>query len=324
MLDAHPLNIFLVAAETLNFTEAAQRLHMTQPSVSQHIQNLENHFGTQLFIRAGRRLELSDAGLALVPMARELVNQSVRIEEEMSCLKGRVFGQLKVGCSTTPGKYILPHLLTSFHHKHPRVKVTCLVASQRQTLEMLCEGAVHFALTSQSPEACRELEIHFFTSDPVVLIAPLEHPWAREGEVELQDLRKANFILREETSGTYMATADALQGAGMRINDLNTILTLGNSEAIALAVQQGLGVGFVSRIVTENITREQVAKIKIRGLEITREIMIARNPNYPPTTAQTTFWEFLRELPVPYTPAASSPTVLTVEVGQYVELRGNN
>lgn len=324
MLDAHPLNIFLVAAETLNFTEAARRLHMTQPSVSQHIQNLENHFGAQLFIRVGRRLEVSDAGLALVPMARELVNQSLRIEEEMACLKGRVFGQLRVGCSTTPGKYILPHLLTSFHHKHPRVKVTCLVASQVQTLEMLCEGGVHFALTSQSPDACREAEVRLFTSDPVVLIAPLNHPWAEEGEIELHDLRQANFILREETSGTYIATADALQEAGMRMNVLKTILTLGNSEAIALAVQQGLGVGFVSRIVVDNITRDQVARIKIRGLEITREIMIARNPNYPPTTAQTTFWEFIRDLPVPYIPAPNTPAALTVEAQQFAELRGKN
>ena len=70
MLDIHQLNIFVVAAETLNFTQAAQQLHMTQPSVSQHIQALERHFDIELFIRNGRNLELTDAGMALLPMAR--------------------------------------------------------------------------------------------------------------------------------------------------------------------------------------------------------------------------------------------------------------
>ena len=98
MLDVHQLNVFLVSAETLSFTQAAQRLHMTQPSVSQHIQGLEHHFDMQLFLRTGRALELTEAGLALLPLAREAVELSIRIDETMESLKGKVFGHLMVGC----------------------------------------------------------------------------------------------------------------------------------------------------------------------------------------------------------------------------------
>ena len=91
MLDAHQLNVFLIAAETLNFTQAAVRLHMSQPSVSQHIFSLEQHFEQPLFIRSGRNVQLTDAGVALVPLARELVARSVHIEEMMKSL----FSQLK-------------------------------------------------------------------------------------------------------------------------------------------------------------------------------------------------------------------------------------
>ena len=108
MLNTHQLNVFLTAAETLSFSEAARRLHMSQPSVSQHIQSLERHFDRELFIRSGRQVILSDAGRALVPLAREMVNRLQVIEETMRSLDGGVFGHLLVGCSTTPGKYILP------------------------------------------------------------------------------------------------------------------------------------------------------------------------------------------------------------------------
>ena len=166
MLDAHQLNVFLAAAETLNFTKAAERLHMTQPSVSQHIQSLEQHFGMDLFVRAGRRIELSDGGMALVPLARELVRQSIHIEENMASLKGEVHGHLLVGCSTTPGKYILPHLLARFHDMHPRVQVTCQVTSQSHAAQMLYDGDTHFALTSLSQELDQRSRIPNFPGRP--------------------------------------------------------------------------------------------------------------------------------------------------------------
>jgi DNA-binding transcriptional LysR family regulator len=296
MLDAHQLNVFLVAAETLNFTQAAQRLHMSQPSVSQHIQALERHFNLPLFVRAGRNIELSDAGMMLVPLARDLVHQSIHIEETMASLQGGVYGHLHVGCSTTPGKYVLPHLLTRFHHLHPRVRVTCQVTSQNQAVEMLANGDVHFALTSQPQRPEDRAEFKPFLSDPVSLIAPLSHPWAEAGEIDPEDLHEARFILREETSGTYAAVQRSLASAGISMQDLRVILTLGNSEAIALAVQEGLGVGFVSKIVVSNMVQDRVASVQICGVEIARDIYIGHHTRRPATTAQTAFWDFIQQL----------------------------
>ena len=108
MLNAHQLNVFLIAAENLNFTQAATQLKMSQPSVCQHIQALEQHFGLSLFHRSGRSLELTDAGLVLIPIAREFIYLSTHIEESMASIKGDVFGHLMVGCCTTTGRYILP------------------------------------------------------------------------------------------------------------------------------------------------------------------------------------------------------------------------
>ncbi|MBN2501657.1 MAG: LysR family transcriptional regulator [Anaerolineales bacterium] len=303
MLDAHQLNVFIVAAETLNFTKTAKHLHMTQPSVSQHIQSLESGFGAKLFERNGRHLELTDAGFALVSMARDFVQMSIRIEETMESLKGKIYGHLMVGCSTTPGKYILPQLLTQFHHRHPHVKVTCQVTNQRASIDMLCEGRVNFALTSTSRHLCSDAEFRHFICDPVALIAPLDHPWAQKDFIEPDELYDANFIMREEGSGTFSAVHEALMQSEIDIHRLQVLLTLGNSEAIALSVQEGLGVGFVSSMVVDRLTHDKVAKVKVRGLEICRDIFIGRQTRLPASAAQIAFWEFVQGVDQPFAQA---------------------
>ena len=297
MLDAHQLNIFLAAAETLNFTQAAQLMHMSQPSVSQHIKSLEQHFNTPLFERTGRQLQLSDAGEALIPLAREMVAQSVHIEEEMASLNGEVYGHLKVGCSTTPGKYILPQLLARFHNQYPLVRVTCLVAPQATSIESLCEGQVHFALSSHSHrQSCADAEFRLFMKDPVMLIAPQDHPWTKRESITPKELLEADFILREEESGTYATVRDALNTVNISVHDLNTLLTLGNSEAISLAVQEGLGVGFVSNTVVAGMRQPDIAVIPIHGVDICRDIYIGRHVGRPATVAQAAFWKMIKKL----------------------------
>jgi DNA-binding transcriptional LysR family regulator len=291
VLDAHQMNVFLTAAEMLNFTAAARQLHMTQPSVSQHIQALEQHFRTTLFIRKGRRMVLTDAGEALVPLARRMVDWSVRIDETMDSLQGEVYGHLKVGCSTTSGKYVLPILLTSFMRMHPQVTAACQVLPRREAVEDLSNGLLHFALASPG-EYSGPLEFLKFISDPIRLITPLSHPWAIRGEIEPHELFEANFILREQGSGTIDVAKEGLARAGIPIEQLNTILILGNSEAIALAVEGGLGVGFVSQIVVSRLVNERVASVNVKGVDLAQEICIGRNTSLPGTTAQNAFWDF--------------------------------
>jgi DNA-binding transcriptional LysR family regulator len=293
MSDTHRLTVFLVAAETLNFSEAARQLDMTQPSVSQHIQALEQKFDQPLFYRYGRYVELTDGGKRLATLARDMMDRWVRMEEEMETLKGEVAGHLVVGCSTTPGKYILPPLLAHFHRSFPKVSITCHVASQERCLQMLCDGDVHFAFAS-TPHICHsDIEFRRFTIDPVQLIAPLGHPWALQGEVKPEELCDSDFIMREEASGTRAAVREALDSVGVRENQLPTFLTLGNSEAIAIAVQEGLGVAFVSQFVVARLVAGRVATVRVRGLDIQRDIFFGRHTRRPGTAAQSAFWQYV-------------------------------
>jgi DNA-binding transcriptional LysR family regulator len=299
MLDAHQINVFLVATETLNFTEAGKRLHLSQSSVSQHIQALEHQFNTDLFIRSGRNVQLTDAGMTLIPLAREIVKQSILTEETMASLGNEVYGELQVSCSTTPGKYVLPQILVHFHNRYPKVKVSCYVTSQSDSIKMLRNGDVHFALTSLSQETITGAEFRIFMCDPIVLIAPKDHPWTLKGTIQPEELYNANFIMREETSGTHKAVSQALLDVDIPIDDLNTLIVLGNSEAIAIAIQEGLGVGFVSTTVLTLMREESIAPIVISGVEICRDIHIGRQTRRPATIAQTAFWDSIKDFNIP-------------------------
>ncbi|GAB4542104.1 MAG: selenium metabolism-associated LysR family transcriptional regulator [Anaerolineae bacterium] len=295
MLNVHEMNVFLVAAETQNFSEAARQLHMTQPAVSMQIQALEQRLGVNLFERSGRRIQLSEAGETLMPMARELVGMSLRIEETMKSLGGEVVGHLKIGCSTTAGKYILPQLIARFRREHPRVQVTVYNNSRDQVMDMLCEGMTHISVIS-SLVSCRDAEFKPFFTDRAVLIVPVDHPWADRGSVSPHELCEVNFIMRDDTAGTRQVMMEGLIEHGIHLDDLNVVMELGSAEAIEMAVEEGIGVSIVSRLVAQRgVDLGRIKVVDVEGLVLERKIYMAYNIRRPATNAQSEFWNFVHQ-----------------------------
>ncbi|NQS91202.1 MAG: LysR family transcriptional regulator [Chloroflexi bacterium] len=291
MLDSHQLNIFLVAAETLNFTQAAERLHMSQPSVSQHIRALENHFEEMLFIRQGRSLILSDAGRVLIPLAQQFVKQSTLINEAMSSLKGHIKGRISIGCNAISGRYILPEYFVQFHKIFPEVTISCQTGMCDTPLGDLRNGDLHFLFTNQTRgiESCFEY-MHLMTEE-IVLITPLDHPWAQKEYIEVEELTEEQYILPAQNTLIYEKVNSALASKNYSILQLDSFLTLNNLESITLSVQKGLGLGFSSKIISTTISN--VATIPIKDLPITLGVSIVRDKSQLTTAARDAFWEFM-------------------------------
>jgi len=296
MLNIHQLNVFIKAAETLNFTVTAKRLHLTQSSVSQIIKTLENQLEVDLFKRKARKLKITDAGNLLLPMAREIVEGSIRAAERMELMKKEVHGHLIVGCNTAPGKYVLPVLLSKFNEVYPLVRFKCKVLPQDQALTQLAEGDIHFAFTNIGDMEQGTTEIQLYLQEPLVLIVPDGHAWLEQDQVEPEQLHEERFIMRELSSGTYRSVKSALAELGIDIAKLDVFMEMGTSEAIALAVQQGLGVGFISNMIVRKICRGNVHIIKVRGLEIVQNIYFGRQTVQPASSAEVAFWNFIRDL----------------------------
>jgi len=305
MLDCLGLEVFVVAARTENFSAAALELSLSQPAVTQRIQTLERQLGVKLFDRQGRRVFLSEAGAYLLPMAQDLIRRGRRLEETMHSLSGQVVGHLILGCSTTSGKYILPGLLARFCQQYPAVKSTIRIGSRSRILELLRTRGVHVGFAS-APIEHSDITYHRFRDDTVVLLAPSSHPWTERSAIHPEELLQEKLILREDTSGTHQAMMRGLAPYDIAAGELQTVMTLGNSEAIIMAVEEGIGVGFVPRLSASRCLHAgKIKVVPIEGVTMTHTIWLAENNAEPGTAAQMEFLKMIRNEEVAVPPTSS-------------------
>jgi DNA-binding transcriptional LysR family regulator len=300
MLHLNELEVFIAAAEHGSFSEAARFLHLSQPAVSQSIQNLERRFRVQLFSRQGRTARLSDSGKALLPLARELVAAARRVEETMNTLNGTIAGHIRLGCSTTSGKYFMPSRIAQFRAQYPAVRVDVQVCSRDVVVQQLLEEDVDFVISSRQLDH-RDLEFVPFYMDEATLLVPSAHAWSRSRHIYPDDLLDQPIIMREEGSGTYAALYRALRAHDIMPEMLNVVMTLGNAESVALAVEEGLGIGFVSKLVAaRSAALGRAVEVAVEGFDLRHALYFVRNRRTPMTHSQRAFWEFMQVAQLEY------------------------
>jgi DNA-binding transcriptional LysR family regulator len=289
------MQVFTVAAETENFSETARRLHLSQPAVSQRIHSLERHLGTRLFRRSGRSVELTDAGVVLLPMAREILTVSRQIEETMWALGGEVAGHVTIGCTTTAGKYGLPLLAARFNRDYPDVQITIDMCQCDSVVEPLLTREVHVGI-SDTRIVHRDMEYQPFFTDHVVLIVHADHPFAERSSVAPQELLGQPFIMREKGCSTCRMVEQGLAEQDLHLEDLNAVMSVGNSEAIEMAVEHKLGIAFISRLAAlRGIESGRLVVVPVEGLHLERQLHVVRNVARPTTPAEAALWDFVKE-----------------------------
>lgn len=292
MLNLNEIRVFLFAAEYGSFSAAARQLNLSQPAVSQKISNLESYFGLELFRREGRRVHLTEAGQILQPIAQELVASANRLEESMVSLNSDVIGEVQIGCSTISGRNLLPKVAAGFRQRFPQVRIHILISSHQALLDNLLSGDVALGVTSRRDDH-RYLEYFHLFQDEIILIAPPDHSFSVSGHIYPKQLINQQFVLREQASGTRDVMARGLMGQQITLDMLNVVMVLENAEAIVMAVAEGVGIAFVSRLAAVNdLELGKVVEVAVDGLCLSREIYLARNRRIPATRAQDLFWEY--------------------------------
>jgi DNA-binding transcriptional LysR family regulator len=273
------LNTFLVAAEDLNFTQAARRLHLSQPAVSQQIRELEDELGVSLFERRGRGLLLTPAGERLRTVSQPIMRELKQMEVEMSAFKDTPQGVLRVGASNTPGIYLLPEALGRFAASETGVRVSLHVADTEAILRALHEGDVDMAVVEEEPPMGRlqGWERIPVLQDELVLISRPDHPWAKAGKITLDRLVESPFIFRTRQSETRQLIHKRLAEEGLDPEQLSVPFELGNTEGIKRSVMAGLGMGFVSCFATSLERRTGLlAEVGIENFHIPRTLWLIR------------------------------------------------
>jgi DNA-binding transcriptional LysR family regulator len=240
-LTMRQLRIFLSAARHLSFTKAADELSLTAPAISMQIREMEGDLGIELFLRTGRRVELTTAGEYFLVYAKRVAANLRDAEITLSKLRGNEGGTLKVGLVST-AKYFLPQLLARFKEDHFGLQVRLEVRNRDQMVEMLRDGDIDMAIMGRTPSDM-DTRVEVFAPHPHAFIASPDHPLAREQGIGPAALNQVELISREQGSGTRAIMERFLRDRGLtpRVS-----MEMSSNESIKQAVMANLGISFVS------------------------------------------------------------------------------
>ena len=275
-MDTKQLAAFCAVVERKSFSEAAERLGVTQPAVSQQIRSLEERVGQQLLDRSGRRVEPTEAGNRLYRSAQRLLAFERQLLEEVAGeAEGPLRGQLAIGASTGPGGTVVPVLLCEFAEANPDVTIDLTISDTQTIVDRVARRELELGIVGATPRN-RSVAYEPFFRDEVVLVCPPGHRFAGK-TVSLDDLRGERLIVMQEGAGVRQVIEDELREAGTRLRDLDVRLELGLQESVKSAVEAGHGVTFISRTAVEpELAGGTLAEAGVRGLEPSREISLVR------------------------------------------------
>jgi len=294
-MDTRQLAAFCAVVERKSFSQAAERLGVTQPAVSLQIRSLEQRLGRQLLDRSGRRVEPTEAGLRLYASAQRLLHAEEQLLEELeSDDEGIVSGNLELGASTGPGGTVVPVILCEFQERHPDVHVRLSVSDTQTVVAQVAGRELELGIVGAGRRH-RGVAFEPFFRDEVVLAVPVAHPFAGK-TVTLEQLKGEPLIVMQDGAGVRQVLEDELRRTGARLRDLDVRLELGLQESVRSAVLAGHGVTFISRLAIEpDLAAGLLATARVRGLDPVREIFLARASGRSETRAARAFLAFARE-----------------------------
>ncbi len=260
------LAAFEAVARHLSFTRAAAELHLTQPAVSMQIKQLEQATGLPLFEQLGKRIYLTEAGRELYQYSRNIQQQLQELESVLEDLKGVRRGRLSLAVAST-ANYFAPRLLAAFSKRYEAVAFSLDVTNREALLRHLEANDQDLVIMGRPPEEL-DVEAAPFMENPLVVIAPPDHPLAGRRRIPLARLESESFVLRESGSGTRIAMERFFAERGIR---LSTGMELSSNEGIKQSVEAGLGLGIVSRHTLETyLDARRLVELDVEGFPILR------------------------------------------------------
>jgi DNA-binding transcriptional LysR family regulator len=294
-MDTKQLAAFCAVVERRSFSQAAERLGVTQPAVSLQVRALEKRLGTQLLDRSGRRVEPTEAGLRLYRGAQKLLALEEQLVADVTATTdGALAGDLVLGASTGPAAIVVPVLLGEFQRENPDVRVFLTVSDTHTVVERVAARELELGIVGASRRH-RGVRFEPFFADDVILACPPGHRFAGR-TVTLDELREETLILMQEGAGVRQIVEDALRRQGVRLRDLDVRLELGLQESVRRAVEEGYGVTFISRTAVEpELADGRLEEARVEGLDARREISLASAAGRARTRVADAFVEFARE-----------------------------
>jgi DNA-binding transcriptional LysR family regulator len=255
------LRLFLALAETGSVSAAARMVHVTQPTASMGLKEITDTVGVSLYEVVARKVHLTQMGLELVKTARAISGEWEMFEQQVHGIKGLTRGKLKVAVVST-AKYFVPRILGTFCAKYPEIDISLEILNRDGVVKRLEENLDDLYIMSQPPLNI-EINDEVFMPNPLILIAPKDHAFAKKKSIDLISLKDEKFIFREKGSGTRMTTDAHFKKLKFKAE---VRLELGSNEAIKQAVIGGLGLAVLSKY--SLVDQDEIAILRCKEFPI--------------------------------------------------------
>ena len=263
------LEVFLAIAKAGNLTRGAQHLQMSQSAASGALKDLENQFGILLFDRTGKRLNLNEKGKQLRARAESLMAQAYELEQ--SLLHSEAVSQLNIGATLTVANHLAVELISKYLEKYEGAPISLEIYNTEQVVEKVLNYELDMGMIEGDAHH-PQLNIIPWRDDELNLFCSLKHPLASKKTIVDKDLLKADWILREQGSGTRQTFERAMYGL---LPKMNIPLELRGTEAIKQAVKQNIGIGCLSRLsLKEDFGRGELVKLHAPNRDLSRKLYL--------------------------------------------------
>lgn len=264
------LKVFHSVAVHLNFTKAAEELYISQPAVTKNIKELETELDAKLFDRLSNKVALTEAGRIVFDYAEHVLDLDKKLTFDLSTLKQKYAGQLKLGASTTIGQYILPSILAKFHEQHTDIALVLLNDNTEKIERVLLRNEIDLGIVEGSSKN-NQIKYIPFIKDEIVAIAHTSQPLSKKDEISLSELKLLPLVLREAGSGSLEVILKKLKEQDIRLQDLNILMHLGSTESIKTYLANSNCLGLISiNAVSKEIANGEFKVIDIKNFEIER------------------------------------------------------
>lgn len=288
-LTLRQIEVFNAVARLQNYTRAAEELHLSQPAVSMQIKHLEDSVGLPLFEQVGKKIHLTDAGKHMLEYGRHMVDLLLEADEVFEAMKGVERGTLSISVATT-ASHFATRLLAAFSHKHDGITIS-LDITNREALRYQLENNERDLVIMGQPPPGLEVEAEEIMENPLVMIAPANHPLVGKRNIPLAHFDSEQFVVREVGSGTRFAIKRYFDEHDVVFN---TGIEMTSNEAIKQAVEAGLGLGIVSIHTLElELQTQRLHILDVDGLPIIRKWYIMQRKGKRLSPAAKEFKDFV-------------------------------
>ena len=293
-MDLWHLTIFKKVVDTRGFSSAAKAINLTQPTVSSHIKELENHFNCQLVDRIGRATVPTKAGEHLYAYAAKLLSLYEETESAMAEFLGNIQGRLTIGGSTIPAGYMLPELIGTFLEQYQNVQIALKSGDTEQIIQDILEYGLELGVVGARTDRKRIAQTELLQDD-MRLIVPADHRWASKTHIKLEQLFDEPFIIRESGSGTLKSLQKSLAKVGRTPRALNVVAEFGSTASVIQGIKNHVGVSVISPIaVADELNAGSVKALTIKGLDLSRYFYLTWHRDRTPSPLCEAFIKFIK------------------------------